>query len=627
MKSPLVKRLLCCAIFLVSLNATAQSILADSLNAAIKNTTTDPKEKSGLLIRLSEIYRLNKDDKMGIITGKESVAFALKNKNYTDAVKGYVILTNIYAVTQQFAAMKSASDSALFIAREHNQPGAMAYAWYGRVVLYKALSNADEVVKYSQMALKALEKMDDPYLMSKVYYQLYAVNSGWNNVAKVNLYARKVADNALKAKDYNALSNGYTALSVAYEYNYTASKNKAELDSVLFYLNKAEALYQQYPGKVADHTYAIGCINMANYYLRYFPENDQLARNNGILYANKARSVLKNSLRNQQIIASSLGILSEYARREGDLGLMETYLLQAHEVMKTEKDPSYYTLINVVQALADMYEKKGEYPKALSFQKLITEYNNKSFNKEQATNAQKLEIQYETEKKNNEMLVLRERESSRRLEAVLYGCIAVALLIGLIFLFRSYHFKLRYSIQLEKQLKLEKQESEMRVRLETEERARLKAEQRLMETEQEQLKKEVMANVLQIDHKNQMLHNIKAQLTDHDSINMQKILRSESMLDLNFEQAKLQIQQVHPGFFQLLTERAQQKLTPLDLKLCACLHLNMDTRQIAQLMHVEAKSVRMSRYRIKQKLGLSKEDDLNIFIQQLGKNLTSATLS
>lgn len=624
MKSSLFKSLFCSFLCLFVSNVFSQSVLTDSLNTAIKKSTTDAKEKSRLLTRLSEVYRLNKDDKMATITGKESVAFALKNENYEEAVKAWTVLTNIYAITQQFSVMKASSDSALVIAREHHQPVTMAYAWYGRALLYKALSNADEVVKYCQLALKALGDADDPYLLSKVYYQLYAVNSGWNNVAKVNLYARKASESAWKAMDYNALSNAYTALSVAYEYNYATSKEKADLDSVLFYLNKAEVLYKQYPGKVADHTYAIGCINMASYYLKYFPENDLSAKKNGIRYANKARAVLKDGLRNQQIIASSLGILSEYARQEGDLVSMERYLLEAYEVMKTEKDPSFYTWINVAQALADMYEKKGAYPKALSFQKLVTEYNSKSFNKEQAMNAQKLEIQYDTEKKNNEMLVLKERESSRRLQSALYGCVAVALLIGLVFLFRSYHFKLRYSVQLEKQLKLEKQESDMRIMLEKEERARLKAEQRLMETEQEQLKKEVMANVLQIDHKNQMLHHIKTQLNDGDSINMQKILRSESMLDLNFEQAKLQIQQVHPDFFQLLTERAQQKLTPLDLKFCACLHLNMDTRQIAQLMHVEAKSVRMSRYRIKQKLGLSKDDDLNIFIQQLGKNQTGA---
>lgn len=53
----------------------------------------------------------------------------------------------------------------------------------------------------------------------------------------------------------------------------------------------------------------------------------------------------------------------------------------------------------------------------------------------------------------------------------------------------------------------------------------------------------------------------------------------------------------------------------------------MDTQQIAQLMHVEAKSVRMIRYRIKQKLGLEKDEDLNAFLQGLSENIRGARTS
>ena len=158
----------------------------------------------------------------------------------------------------------------------------------------------------------------------------------------------------------------------------------------------------------------------------------------------------------------------------------------------------------------------------------------------------------------------------------------------------------------------------MQIKLEKEEHARLKAEQLLLETQQQQLKKEAMANVLQLEYKNQMLLNIKDKLTEGDIVSTHKMLKEEMVIDSDFEHARLDIQQVHPDFFMLLNDSAQKKLTLLDLKLCAYLYLKMDTRQIAQLMNIEAKSVRMSRYRIKQKLGLDKEADLNSFLQRLG---------
>lgn len=185
-------------------------------------------------------------------------------------------------------------------------------------------------------------------------------------------------------------------------------------------------------------------------------------------------------------------------------------------------------------------------------------------------------------------------------------------------MFRSYHFRLRYSIQRERELHLEKQEAELQAKLEKEEQSRLKAEQQLLESQQQQLQKEMMANQLQLAHKKEMLFQIKEKLGGNQDLNINKIWNEELLLDHDFEQAKFQIQEVHPDFFALLIQHAQQKLTTLDLKLCAYLHLNMDTKKIAQILHVEAKSVRMSRYRVKQKLGLGREDDLNLFLQNIG---------
>lgn len=602
----------------LSFGVFAQTTISDSLRTAIDNISLNETEKPALLNQLAEANRINRNYEAAIANAKQCIALALKHKNFTEAVKAYTLLANIKATTQQFASLKQTCDTALTMAQQANDPIAMAYAYYSRVWLYKTLGDAENVVKYCQLGLKELEKKADPFIASKIYYRLYVVNSDWNNESKVNFYARKATENALQAKDYNLLSNCYTALSIAHEYNYNKSKNKTELDSTLFYLNRSEMLYRQYPGQVADNTYAIACINIADAYLKYFPETDKNARNLAIRYAGSARSVLKNAGNSQEIVASSLGILSEYARRDGNSLQQENYLQEAYRVMKTEQPPYYYTMINVVQALSDFYEKKGDHQQALSFQKEVTGYTAKNFNQQQALNAQKLEIQYETEKKNTEMQVLKEQEKSRSLQNYLYGYIALASLLGLLFMFRSYHFKLRYSLQREKQLQLENQESELQVKLEKEEQARLRAEQQLLETQQQQLKLEVMANTLQLEHKNRMLHNIKEKLTEGDPVNMQRILKEEMMLDNDFEHATLQIQHVHPDFFHLLNDKAKKKLTLLDLKLCAYLYLKMDTRQISQLMHIEAKSVRMSRYRIKQKLGLDKEEDLNIFLQQLG---------
>jgi len=217
---------------------------------------------------------------------------------------------------------------------------------------------------------------------------------------------------------------------------------------------------------------------------------------------------------------------------------------------------------------------------------------------------------------------LGETADLRQRQNYLYGGLAILATLGLAFMFRSYHFKLRYSIEREKKLAMEKEDAElnaeMQVKLEREEQARLKAEQDLLELKHQQLQKEALANSLIIEHKNDMLKQIQSKLQDGDPRDIQKLLREETLLNADFEDIKWQIQQLHPTFFSQLIEKANQKLTPLDLRYCAYIYLQMSTKQIAQVLHIEAQSVRMFKYRLKQKFGLSKESDLESFLQEVG---------
>lgn len=208
----------------------------------------------------------------------------------------------------------------------------------------------------------------------------------------------------------------------------------------------------------------------------------------------------------------------------------------------------------------------------------------------------------------------------RKKQNYLYGGITLALLAGLGFMFRSYHFKLRYSIERERKLHQDKEETEKRtaiqLQLEKEEQARLKAEQELLELKRKQLEKEALANTLIIEHKNDMLQQIKNQLIGDDAASIKKLLKEEMLLSADFETITKQIQELHPDFFSQLSAKAIRKLTPLDLKYCAYLHLQMNTTQIAQALHIEPHSVRMFKYRLKQKFGLDKGTDLEEFLRR-----------
>ncbi len=147
-------------------------------------------------------------------------------------------------------------------------------------------------------------------------------------------------------------------------------------------------------------------------------------------------------------------------------------------------------------------------------------------------------------------------------------------------------------------------------------------EQQKIEAQKEQVQKELMAHVLHIEKKNEVLNHLKEKLIGENEKNQTVISKSifdmiekSILVDDDFDKFKMNFNAIHPQFFDRLQQKAQNTLTPLDLKYCAFILMKLSNKEIASQMNVEPKSIRMARYRIKQKLQLGKNEDLDVFIQ------------
>jgi DNA-binding CsgD family transcriptional regulator len=58
------------------------------------------------------------------------------------------------------------------------------------------------------------------------------------------------------------------------------------------------------------------------------------------------------------------------------------------------------------------------------------------------------------------------------------------------------------------------------------------------------------------------------------------------------------------------------KLTPLEARLCIYLRMNLSTKEIANLSHISPRAVEMSRYRLRKKLNINTEENLNDFLMK-----------
>ena len=533
----------------------------------------------------------------------------------------YAYQSSIYTSMDSLLLARKLVDLSMENAEKSRKKTSIAVAYRARAFLNNALNLPDAVVKDALAGLQEVENNEED-LSTKYHlnYLLYGAYSKWDDSEKMDHYIRQARYYAIKADNVNLQTNVNNGLSSMYLTRYRKSKEQNLLDSSYHYLNKSFDLVKTYPERLSVNTYVITCINLANYYLEHSSKLLAFREQKALEYLKLAEDKLLNSKAFADKWGNIFGIKSGFAKQKGDWELAQQYLLQGLSRLMSSNG-SYFRLEYAINRdLADISKNKQDFKSAMSYQQRAEDLLKKSFNEQQVFNAQKLEVQYETQKKDRELELLKERENFRIKQNYLYGGIAITLLFGLIFMFVSYHFRLRYSIEREKKLAQEKedqaQQAAMQIKLEKEEQARLKAEQELLDLRRQQLEKEALANSLIIDRKNDTLKQIQDKINTGEAKHIQKLIKEEMLLQTDFEDIKMQIQELHPDFFNRLNEKAIQKLTPLDLKYCTYLCLKMSTKQIAQVLHIEPQSVRMFKYRLKQKFGLGKEDDLESFFEK-----------
>lgn len=594
----------------------AQNAYTDSLEKQLKLPKTTPLEKMKIYGMQVEYWRSERLYDKATEVNKKLIAFAKKEKNKIFLTKAYVYQGIIFNNQDRYDKAVLYVDSTKTSAVEAKDKTAAAYSQYLQAYLADSYNDYKKAMTHGLSCLSLMEKeKPDFYLEFKLNYLLYGIYTEWNDLENTLKYAEKAVESALKSNNKNNLSNAYSALAVAYTYKYDATKSDADYQTILKLCENAASLYKDFPGQVAGYTYAMARNNKASYLLEFAPKITPSIRKQIENNIQESLSISQKLPNSQTLQAGSLGMLSKLASEDGNIDQAEQYLLQAYSILQTQKPVYYHIMIKAVTELSLLYEQKGNLGKALEFQKKVTEYRNLLFNQQEAESVKKLEAQYLSEKKEKEMQILKEKAETHKKQNYLFAGLITIGAIGVFFMFRSYHYNLRYSLAREKQLDAEKCEAELQIRLEKEEQSRLKTEQELLTLQQQKLQDEVMANHLHILHKNEVLHQLKNKLGEDNSLNINQIIREENLLDSDFEKEKFKIQEIHPNFFKILNEKAKQKLTSLDLKYCAYFYLGMNTKQIANILNVEPKSVRMTKYRLKQKFELDAEIDLIQFLK------------
>ncbi|MEX0288299.1 MAG: tetratricopeptide repeat protein [Flavobacteriaceae bacterium] len=473
------------------------------------------------------------------------------------------------------------------------------------------------------MAINALMEM--PYL----YGQEVNYAKSYDHLWRALFLASDLGDETLKASIYGSLGRLYSFFKreeEAFKYLKTSLE-----------INK-ELLEKKVVGKgsVAQSYYLIcatyrelgepelGKVYLDSCFLNYDATSDEISM--PYLQFEKA-FVLSKEQKNQEALEILEDIESWFLEnRPSYLVLVYTYWGDVYEGISnyTESEKYYQKALAVsekykshldfsplvYERLADLYLDRGNYKNALANLQMAKDLDAQFFDSRSERNRPLLEIkdEFRVETERREKLIQKQRleqlEQEEKISmlqrVILLGTLVFLLIIGAVYIrhVRSKHRAEKQFLERSKALEMQKA-------------------QELLELKN----KELAASALQLVEKDEFLKEIKSKLRGENgnvkTSEINQVLRSISISNSNnWEEFKLRFTAVNEKFYKKVTSQ-YPNLSQADQKICALIKLNFSSKEMARLLGISVESVHTTRYRLRKKMGLKRQVNLEDFIANL----------
>lgn len=397
--------LVCCTLFLQSRAQTNP----DSLRQ-VMNSSRPYEQQINAAIKLVESYQLKNFDS-AILEGNKALVMARKN---TDSIA---------------------------VAQLKHQMGVASY-FSGKYDV--AAKNFQEAIAILEKDKKNRQKLAPVYNdLAKLYRKTRDLDKALENYSNANAIYRSLNDTSGIAMILNESG-------VVYEYKYDYKEAVNRYTMSMHYAEKA--------GDSLSVSYSLS--NIAGVYV--IEKKYDLAEQN-LLRCLRIRELLKDSFA-MALVYSDLGVAMN---AKGDYKKAVEYLSTSNRLAEKMRYPELQS--NNYNELSAVSQKQGDFQKAFEYFSKRTALRDSLFNLEKTKEIQRLNSQYETARKEQQILTQRNR---LRLQNYLFIGIGVLVLLGILLVWSWYK---RYRLQQESKLQteiLKQQELKARAILEAEENER-----------------------------------------------------------------------------------------------------------------------------------------------------------
>jgi tetratricopeptide (TPR) repeat protein/DNA-binding CsgD family transcriptional regulator len=479
----------------------------------------------------------------------------------------------------------------------------------GEILYY--LGDFDRANEFLIEAISYYESSGNKNKLAEAYtWQGIVVQYAKQLPIALSLY-RKALDLYLNLQDSTKIGELYGWIGHYYE-------KSEQLDTALIYQVKAMNLLETQEkllplAQVYDN---IGSLyeDLGGYDSAYYYFNKSLA-------INSAHKEINNQIVN-------LNNLGDVNRKTGKLSQSLIYTDSALRMAEAHKID--YQIRSAHRDYAKTYFLQGDFEKAYQHLEVAYQLYSDILNEENSRRIALLQTVYETERQKSQIQLL---EKEKRINRILYltlVCALLAIILIAVIVIRHQKFKVHQSRKIISQktelYEKEKILKELEVKNAVLKEDKLKSEidnQKFIENELQkslELKSQLITSqTLQIIRKNNFLENLKQELNViKKSEKSERIGRINALMrsinyditaDENWNDFNTIFSQVHKDFFTNLKLK-YPGITPTELRLCSLLKLNLNSEEIATILGISTDSLRISRYRLRKKLHLHKNENL-----------------
>ena len=565
-----------------------------------------------------------------------------ERNNKSLKMKGFANLSDFYYRRSKYDSVLYYANQVIQLRQDHETNLNIGSAYMHQCNVNIIRGNYSEAEVNGLQALEVFTQLNDTFQMAKTKKNLSYIYKDRGEYDKAMDYAMEALDFFEQSNDSMIIASGLGTvaniylsignLKLAKAYFMRAKHFLAHYESSLTYSQVLQAIagiYRQ--------------ANKTDSSVVLFEEALSLARkNNNSLLIGKILMNLANALKADNQIDQAITRFKEaeeiftqiqsekdinqvtYSLGEtyfesGDLKNGEHFLLQALET----SDRIGHALIyeGTLKQLYLLYAANKNFEKAYNYLQLYSNYHDSIQSEKIQLKIADLETKYESAKKEQKISELTHQQQieqvKKKNQRLIFLGISIMLMLLLFIMWQKRRREKLVYAQKELLHVQEKQLAEAELE-----------KQKLREEELEQSiqfkSRQLSTHALHMMQKNSILQELQAKLkslsrkvSDEDkkhlkSINLQ--INQSLLSDKEWDLFKRYFEAVNKDFYEKLL-KINADLTNYEQRLCALIKLNMNSHEMASVLNISPNSVKSARYRLKKKLGLNAEADLEAFIR------------